>query len=235
MNGRRRPSGVWKSSLQGPITSGRVSANEALRGEHQRDQRGRVRELPEQRRQVRRGRRQRTTPGPSAPTPSRSVVRAADGLCRRRRRLRRDRRRRRRRPCARHAPPPPPRRAAGPGPSRSGSPPGRRRRSSSRGGRRRPSGTPLPPGRARSHARSTRNASRTSSICPCRCGLRATSRTITVTSEGSLRHVRSRILASARSFSSAGSSAVSTRRNRSSSSPQFSRKTVASTSSLDGK
>ena len=27
MNGRRRPSGVWKPSLQGPITSGRVSAN----------------------------------------------------------------------------------------------------------------------------------------------------------------------------------------------------------------
>ena len=27
MNGRRRPSGVWKVSLQGPITTGSVSAN----------------------------------------------------------------------------------------------------------------------------------------------------------------------------------------------------------------
>ena len=27
MNGRRRPSGVWKVSLHGPITSGSVSAN----------------------------------------------------------------------------------------------------------------------------------------------------------------------------------------------------------------
>ena len=27
MNGRRRPSGVWNVSLQGPITSGNVSAN----------------------------------------------------------------------------------------------------------------------------------------------------------------------------------------------------------------
>ena len=52
---------------------------------------------------------------------------------------------------------------------------------------------------------------------------------------GSFRQVRSRILAMPRSFSSAGSSDASTAWKRSSSSPQFSRKTVSSTSSLEEK
>ena len=79
------------------------------------------------------------------------------------------------------------------------------------------------------------NASRTSSTWDWSCGLRATSRTITVTRSGSLRHVRSRIFAMPSSFSAAVSSDASTARNRSRSSPKFSRKTVSSTSSLEAK
>ena len=74
-----------------------------------------------------------------------------------------------------------------------------------------------------------------SSTCVARWGLRPTSRTITVTSAGSFRQVRSRILTIPRSFSSAGSSDASTASKRSSSSPQFSRKTVLSTSSFEAK
>ena len=53
MNGRRRPSGVWNVSLQGPITTGSVSANRPSAREHERDQRRRVGEVAEERRQVR--------------------------------------------------------------------------------------------------------------------------------------------------------------------------------------
>ena len=56
------------------------------------------------------------------------------------------------------------------------------------------------------------------------CWLLATSRTITVTSAGSLRHVRSRIFATPSSFSRAGSRVSSTARKRSMSCPQFSTK-----------
>ena len=57
MNGRRRPSGVWNESLQGPITGDTHSANTPFGAEHEADQRARVGELVEERRQVgRRGR-----------------------------------------------------------------------------------------------------------------------------------------------------------------------------------
>ena len=39
MNGRRRPSGVWNESLQGPITGDTHRANSALGAEHEADQR----------------------------------------------------------------------------------------------------------------------------------------------------------------------------------------------------
>ena len=58
------------------------------------------------------------------------------------------------------------------------------------------------------------NASRTSPTCACRCWLRATSRTMTVTSAGSFRHVRRRIFAMPSSFFAAGSSDSSTVRKR---------------------
>ena len=43
MKGLRRPSGVWKVSLHGPITSGSVEREGAFGGEHERDQRRRAR------------------------------------------------------------------------------------------------------------------------------------------------------------------------------------------------
>ena len=69
------------------------------------------------------------------------------------------------------------------------------------------------------------NAAPISSTWSLRCELRATSRTITRTRSGSLRHDRRRILAIPRNCSSAGSSELSTRARRPSNSPQFSRKT----------
>jgi hypothetical protein len=79
------------------------------------------------------------------------------------------------------------------------------------------------------------NASRTSSTCSWSNWLRATSRTMTVTSAGSLRQVRRRIFVIPSSFSRAGSSEASTARKRAMSSPQFSTKIVRSTSSFEAK
>ena len=59
MNGLRRPSGVWNVSLQGPITSGRVSAKSPSAASTAPISERRARVLAEHRRQVGRGRGQR--------------------------------------------------------------------------------------------------------------------------------------------------------------------------------
>ena len=56
MNGRRRPSGVWKESLQGPTIGEIVEREDALGAEDHPDQAAGVREPVQQRRQVGRGR-----------------------------------------------------------------------------------------------------------------------------------------------------------------------------------
>ena len=160
--------------------------------------------LLEQRRKVRRRRRQRPREAERAEPENDDrtggrAVRPRPGLARR------GRRRRCRRSSARHAPPPRPRRAARPGPSPSTAPPAPRRRSM-RPGARRARGRSSPLACPRSTMRwIVANASRISSTWPCKCGLRATSRTITRTRSGSLRHVRRRIFATPRNCSGAGS------------------------------
>ena len=68
MNGRRRPSGVWNESLQGPITGDTHRAKTPSAPSTSADQRALVGELVEERRQVGRGRRDREREAEGAET-----------------------------------------------------------------------------------------------------------------------------------------------------------------------
>ena len=86
MNGRRRPSGVWNVSLQGPITSGRVSAKTPSAASTAPISEVELGVLAEHRRQVGGGRRQRPGEAERADAELDDRRRRSSGLSVRRRR-----------------------------------------------------------------------------------------------------------------------------------------------------